>query len=313
MKLIVQRVARATVEVDGYVESRIGSGLVLSLAVGAGDSFDEARRLATQVMKLKLWPEMLDADKLWSSSVIDNGFEVLVVSQQSLHASFPKMAPSYDGAMEEVQAKKVFEAFVAQLRKEYQEEMIVATAFGANIRVESTLDGPAMFDLGSDAVSNVAKHTGSKVAIKKEVDAEAKKTLKAAPGEVQEPYRPDWGAPPVYTGRAAPNTPGSYGGGKKGGGKARWGGPRSLGIASLDESLRLHGQGRGEYEYGQLSSLPDAKMPVGARVKEEFGGDAKRNGPPLGGAFKRPKGTPTVAPICPGSEEAENEEVWDAL
>merc|ERR1711971_1204035 len=140
---------------------------------------------------------------------------------------------------------------------------------------------------------------------------------------------PEWGAPPSYTGRAAPNTPangrkqardethswrpGGYGGGKKGGGKARWGGPRSLGIASLDESLRLHGQSKGEFEWGQLSALPDAKMPVGARVKEELGDEAKRRGAPLGGAFKRPKGTPTVAPICPGSDEGANEDVWEAL
>jgi peptidyl-prolyl cis-trans isomerase B (cyclophilin B) len=46
------------VEVDGYVQSRIGNGIVLSLALRVGDTAEKARRLASQIMKLKFWPEI---------------------------------------------------------------------------------------------------------------------------------------------------------------------------------------------------------------------------------------------------------------
>lgn len=140
--------------------------------------------------------------------------------------------------------------------------------------------------------------------------------------------RPDW------TGRAAPNTPADggrtrygsqpglvqyrasmgYAGGKKGGKKGNGKGPRSYGIASLGESARLHGsRGQEGYDYGQLSAMPDARMRVGSVKQEEEGpADAKRRALPVGGALKRPKGTPTVAPLCPAQCE-DDAEVWEDL
>lgn len=152
MKLVLQRVSRATVEVDGFIESRIGSGIVLSLAFSAGDTRDKAVKLASRVVKLKLWPEMFDAEKPWKSSVVDNGFEILVLVQQTLAAGFPQLSPQQQGGLSEPEAKALFEVFVAQLRKDYQEEMVVSGPFDTkNMRVEATQDGPGMFELDSDA------------------------------------------------------------------------------------------------------------------------------------------------------------------
>lgn len=306
VKLIVQRVARATVEVDGYVESRIGSGIVLSLAVRAGDTVEKARKVATQVIKLKLWPQMLEPEKVWSTNVIDNGYEVLVVCQQSLNAVFPKEVPTDATPMKEIEAKKIFQAFVTQLRKEYQEEMVVDAPLAANLRVEATLDGAGMFEFGSDPAPAAAT-PASKVAKAGTSAPDLSEERKVM--EVKKEYA-DW------TGRAAPNTPGMQpwgkGYGKKGGGKGRqWVAGRSYGIASLDESLKIHGGGHGAFDFGQLSSIPDASMRVGGpRIKHEMDETSKVVAPPL----KRLKGTPTVAPSCPApGEEATEEEVWDEL
>jgi D-tyrosyl-tRNA(Tyr) deacylase len=410
MKLIVQRVSRATVEVDGYVQSRIGSGVVLSLALRIGDTVEKAKKLAAQVVKLKIWPDMSDPEKICCTNVVENGYEILVVCQQSLNSTFPKMAPSDVGSMEDMHAEKMFQAFVAHLRKEYQEEMVVDAPFGQapNLKVEATLEGAGMFELGSDAPS--VQQTVSRATIKAELNpaeispdvASVTTALKRLPGvssrkaiatleacrifnvfslkkfraaladapqadadkfaealdaaagffsRKQQEQITAWTgmaitAPPAeelaesdmtpeealalrqaksmvkierekadWSGRAAPNTPGasapwaaSYKG-YKGGGKRQWTPGRSYGIASLDESLKIHGAGSsGAYDYGQLSALPDAKMKVGLRgVKEE------QDATPLGAPpRKRPKGTPTIAPQCPGQEE-DDEEVWDEL
>lgn len=346
MRLVVQKAARATVEVDGYVESRIGSGLVLSVAMKRGDTREQTARLAAQVLKQKLWPDMLAPEKLWGSNVVDNGFEVLVLYQPTLCANLAQHVPSQQSVLGDVEAKVLFEEFVAQLRKEYQEEMVVAAPFDTEkMRVEVTQDGSGMFamDGGTPAVAPASSSKQGKQTNLKEQTAPAEEKSKRkfsaikqeqhdeadqAESEVPTPRkRPDW------TGRAAPNTPADgrtqarygsqsflpssqqplrvgvgYKGGKKGKGK----GVRSYGIASLDESARLHGS-YGGYDYGQLSALPDAKMTVGARqVKEELDEEAKRRAPAAGGVLKRPKGTPTVAPLCPAQAE-EDDEVWEDL
>jgi len=149
MKLLIQRVVRATVEVDGCVENRIGSGLVLSLAVRKGDKIEKAKSLAAQVVKLLIWPEMFDSEKQWCASVKDNGFEILAICQQSLYASFPELAPSEQG-LDNDEAATVFEVFVEALKAEYQEEMVVTAPIGQQARVEIVSDGPCVFELNSE-------------------------------------------------------------------------------------------------------------------------------------------------------------------
>jgi len=151
MKLLIQRVTRATLEVDGMVEARIGSGLVLSLASRPGDSAEKAKKLAAKVVKLLLWPDLYDVDKLWKSTVVDQGFEILAMSQQSLLASFPKFMP--EESLVEEEAKAIFEAFVEALKKEYQEEMIVGAPISADMKVEIVNDGPCVFELDTDELT----------------------------------------------------------------------------------------------------------------------------------------------------------------
>lgn len=153
MKLLAQRVTRATAESNGLVDCRIGTGLVLFLGLTSEDTREELEKAAEEVVKLKLWPGAADEDdteseqQVWTNSIVDSGYEVMVVLQQSLCATFHDSQASEDEAMDPVEAQLVFEEFMERLRKAYQEEMIVAASFGSGVRIETTLDGNGFFDL----------------------------------------------------------------------------------------------------------------------------------------------------------------------
>jgi len=147
----VQRVVRAQVEVDGFVTSRVGSGLMLSLGIQKGDTEVQAQELATKVLKLLIFPEVGNPEQQYATSVIDNGFEVLVLSQQSLLAEFKGSKPNSQAAMDDTDAKVVYEAFTKALQDEYQSEMVITTVFGDDMRVEAMHDGPHMIELRTDA------------------------------------------------------------------------------------------------------------------------------------------------------------------
>mmetsp|Transcript_49022 Transcript_49022/g.79566 ORF Transcript_49022/g.79566 Transcript_49022/m.79566 type:complete len:528 (-) Transcript_49022:49-1632(-) len=180
MKLLVQRVTRATAEVNGLVESRIGTGLVLLIGLRAGDSQVDVDRLASKVVQLNLWPDQVlpgeesdgfdgeKADRQWRSNVVDNGFEVLVLLQQSLCATFPGLQPCEDGAMDPMSAQLVLEGFVKKLRAEYQDEMVVLAPMGADLRLEITAEGACLFDLSSMVAESrsAGKRVGADVGAK---------------------------------------------------------------------------------------------------------------------------------------------------
>jgi len=147
MKLLIQKVARASIEVDGLVESRIGSGLVLTLALMEGDSAQDAAKLAAKVVKLNLFSELTDQDVQWKSNIIDNGYELLVILQQSLCATFPNQKPDESASMDAIDARKICERFTASLRKEYQEEMVVLAPFGTKMQLETISDCPCYFEI----------------------------------------------------------------------------------------------------------------------------------------------------------------------
>lgn len=151
MRLLVQRVLRATVEVDGFVEGRIGSGLVLSLCFREGDTVDLVESLAAKALQLNLWPEMLDKGKPWKSNVVDNGYEVLVILQPSLGMLISKLSPGEaEDALGADDEKGLFEAFVKKLQAGYQEEMVVSAPLDEDLTVETTGEGHYIFDVDPD-------------------------------------------------------------------------------------------------------------------------------------------------------------------
>ncbi len=115
MRLVLQRVSRASVAVDERIVSEIGPGLLILVGVGAADADPaaEAGRLAEKVVNLRIFE---DADGKMNRSLADTGGEALVVSQFTLYADTRKgRRPSWtDAALPDV-AEPAVEAFAAAL------------------------------------------------------------------------------------------------------------------------------------------------------------------------------------------------------
>ena len=138
MKLVVQRVAHASVHAEGELVGAIGQGMLVLLCAMAGDGPAEAERLAERLAHYRFFP---DADGRMDRSALDVGAACLVVSQFTLAADGSKgRRPSFDRAADRELARALCQRFAERLA-----ELGLATAsgrFGASMQVELVNDGP---------------------------------------------------------------------------------------------------------------------------------------------------------------------------
>jgi len=147
VKLVVQRVSRSEVRVEGRRIASIGRGLLVFLAVERGDSDALARSAAAKTSQMRIFPDPAEGKKM-NLSVSDVGGEVLVVSQFTLAGSLRKgRRPSFDAAAPPGEASALCEAYAAALR---ESGLRVSTGvFGAMMEVDLVNDGPVTFWLQS--------------------------------------------------------------------------------------------------------------------------------------------------------------------
>jgi D-tyrosyl-tRNA(Tyr) deacylase len=138
MRLLIQRVSKASVTVNGQVISKIGKGLLILLGIGHGDGDEQAQFLAEKVANLRIFEDEQGKTNL---SVLDVQGEAIVVSQFTLYADARKgRRPSFiDAALPEVAAPLV-ERFVELLRS--HKVPTQTGRFGADMDVEIHNDGP---------------------------------------------------------------------------------------------------------------------------------------------------------------------------
>jgi D-aminoacyl-tRNA deacylase len=138
MRILLQRVARASVKVDQQIVGQIDRGYVLLVGVGHGDGEAEALWLTQKVAGLRVFE---DADGKFNLSIQDVGGSALVVSQFTLFADARKgRRPSFiDAALPDVAAPLV-ERFADMLRAEGVP--VETGVFGAHMLVEIHNDGP---------------------------------------------------------------------------------------------------------------------------------------------------------------------------
>ena len=139
MRVVLQRVSRARVTVDGRVTGEIGRGLLLLVGFTAADSEDALAWMAEKVRGLRIFPD--DAGKM-NRSLDEVGGGVLVVSQFTLYGDTRKgRRPSFVDVAPPERAIPLYERFVALLRAGAPGP--VATGeFGAMMDVELVNDGP---------------------------------------------------------------------------------------------------------------------------------------------------------------------------
>jgi D-aminoacyl-tRNA deacylase len=114
MRAVVQRVSRAKVTVNDWVNGEIGSGLLVLLGVGHDDTEADATYLAEKIVGLRIFE---DAEGKMNRSVMDVGGSVLAVSQFTLYGDVRRgKRPSFDAAAPPDQARRLYEFFVEQIR-----------------------------------------------------------------------------------------------------------------------------------------------------------------------------------------------------
>ena len=145
MKAVIQRVTRASVEVDGKTTGQIRAGLVVLLGMAKGDTESDLTYLVEKIPALRIFSD--EAGKM-NRSLAEIGGGVLAVSQFTLLGDTKKgRRPGFDQAADPDVAKQLYEQFVERLR---QTDLTVETGvFGAHMKVELVNDGPVTFVLDS--------------------------------------------------------------------------------------------------------------------------------------------------------------------
>ena len=138
MKIVVQRVNKAEVTVDGKTVGKIGKGFLVLLGVSQSDTEAQADRLAKKMLGLRIFP---DAGGKTNLSLADVGGELLVVSQFTLYADCRKgYRPSFTEAAGGEKAERLYEYFTALCRRVHPG--VQTGVFGAHMEISLVNDGP---------------------------------------------------------------------------------------------------------------------------------------------------------------------------
>ena len=139
MRIVAQRVSRASVTIDGQMKSAIGLGMMVLLGVEEADNEEDVEWLCGKLTKLRIFDDGNDAMNLDINQV---GGSFLVVSQFTLHALTKKgNRPSFIRAARPEQAIPLYELFVKRLYEVSGREVLTGE-FGAMMEVELINDGP---------------------------------------------------------------------------------------------------------------------------------------------------------------------------
>jgi D-tyrosyl-tRNA(Tyr) deacylase len=138
MRILLQRVRRASVSVAGELVASIGLGYVLLVGVAHGDDREQAERLADKIVGLRIFR---DAEGKTNLDIAAVGGEALVVSQFTLYADTRKgRRPSFVYAADPAEAAELVEAFARAL--EARQLRVGRGVFGAEMEVDLLNDGP---------------------------------------------------------------------------------------------------------------------------------------------------------------------------
>ena len=145
MKLVIQRVKKASVKVkkDDEVVGRIGVGLFILVGFGMEDTKEDVEKMVKKVLNLRV---MVDSEGKMNLSIMDTSKEILVVSQFTLYADTEKgNRPSFIKAAEPGLARDLYRLFVMGLT---QEGVKVETGkLGEYMEVDVQLDGPVTIEI----------------------------------------------------------------------------------------------------------------------------------------------------------------------
>jgi len=148
VRVVVQRVSSARVEIDGAVVASVGGGLLVLAGFEAGDDDEDIEWMAAKLVRLRIFD---DERGVMNRSVLESGGDILAVSQFTLYASTRKgNRPSWGRAAPGELSGPLFERFTARL-SDGLGKAVATGVFGAHMAVCLCNDGPVTLVLDSRA------------------------------------------------------------------------------------------------------------------------------------------------------------------
>lgn len=146
MKILIQRVSHASIEVEHTLHAQIKSGLLIFLGIEKDDDSSDVDYLVSKSAALRIFN---DPDGKMNLSIQDVGGEALIVSQFTLHASTKKgNRPSYVKAARPEHAIPLYEYFIQKMNLELPEK-VKSGVFGADMKIQLLNDGPVTIMIDS--------------------------------------------------------------------------------------------------------------------------------------------------------------------
>ncbi len=146
MRVVIQRVSKASVTINSKQVASINEGLLILLGIVNNDTIDDIEWLSRKIVNLRIFN---DENGVMNTSLLDSNGEVILVSQFTLHASTKKgNRPSYIKAAKPEIAIPLYEDFILQLENDLGKN-IQTGEFGADMKVDLLNDGPVTIIIDS--------------------------------------------------------------------------------------------------------------------------------------------------------------------
>nr|CDS32048.1 D tyrosyl tRNA(Tyr) deacylase [Hymenolepis microstoma] len=154
MRVIIQKVKRASVHVDGELVSEIGRGLMVLVGISHDDEEKDLVYMARKIVNLRIFDDQVK-QKRWDKSIKDVGGEILCVSQFTLHSKLKGNKLDFHHAMAPPSSQSVYESFLAKVRAEFKDpDRVKDGAFGKMMDVSLVNEGPVTITLDSRTRGN---------------------------------------------------------------------------------------------------------------------------------------------------------------
>ena len=146
MIVVVQRVLQASVQIKGRPDASIGKGLMILVGIEDADGDEDVEWLSSKIVNLRIFN---DSAGVMNISILEDGGDILLVSQFTLHASTKKgNRPSYIKAAKPEKAVPIYQQMVARVQTLLGKE-IKTGEFGADMKVSLVNDGPVTIIIDS--------------------------------------------------------------------------------------------------------------------------------------------------------------------
>lgn len=139
MRVVIQRVTKASVTINGLVNGAIQKGLLVFVGIEEADNMEDISWLSNKIINLRIFD---DNQGVMNLSLKETGGNILLISQFTLHATTKKgNRPGYSKAARPELAIPLYQSFIKQLQNDLEKE-IATGEFGADMKVELLNDGP---------------------------------------------------------------------------------------------------------------------------------------------------------------------------